>query len=300
MDPSYPNDYRHIPVEDAIAHQAGAVIAEMRKLHPELAGESDVALLRFCISFRDNAEAAGAAAAKAATYRKENAAWLGPARQLVEEGKPLAEVYRLAAPHWKVLEPRLAAGVHRTTRFGGPVSYIRAGLIDLDELMDAVEVEELARFFIFDKEVVYTLCDLATRKNGFLTKAMYVMDGANLGIMDANRKFFKAMGESSKISEFLHPQLVQRQCVINASSSFKAVLKMASVFLSKKTLERFVMCSGFDLDKSAADCPYASRWISDMSALPTFCGGTCSCEGGCVGGVPNDFRRHKIELKKDK
>ncbi len=299
MDPGrYPHDYRHIPVHEAIERQAGTVIAAMRKQHPSLSEESDVALLRYCISFHDDAEAAGAAAVRAAAYRREHAAWLSPARRLVEEGRPLEEVYRLAAPHWAALEPRLATGVHRTTVFGGPVSYIRAGLIDLDELMEAVDVKELARFFIFDKEVVYTLCDLATRRNGFITKALYVMDGANLGVLDANRNFFKAMGESSKASEFLHPQLVQRQCVVNAASSFKAVLKVASVFLSKKTLDRFAICRGFDLDKSAAMCPYASQWIREMSELPTFCGGTCNCEGGCVGGVANDFNGHKIDRHK--
>jgi hypothetical protein len=296
----YPSDYRHVPVQEAIARQAGVVIEEMRRQHPSLAQEPDLALLRYCISFRDDAEAAGAAAAKAVAYRKENAAWLAPARRLVEEGKTMGEVYRLAAPHWDVLEKRLATGVHRTTVFGGPISYIRAGLIDLDELMDAVGVEELTRFFIFDKEVIHTLCDIATKKNGFITKALYVMDGANLGVLDANRKFFKAMGDSSKVSEFLHPQLVQRQCVINAASSFKAILKIASVFLSKKTLDRFVICKGFDLDKSAALCPYASKWIRDVSELPTFCGGTCNCEGGCVGGVPNDFMGHKIDREKRK
>ena len=295
----YPSDYRRVPVQEAIERQAGVVMAEMRRQHTSLADLSDLALLRYCISFHDDAEAAGAAAVKAVSYRKEHAAWLAPAKRLVEEGKTLDEVYRLAAPHWDVLEKRLATGVHRTTVFGGPISYIRAGLIDLDELMDAVAAEELTRFFIFDKEVVHTLCDLATKKTGVLVKALYVMDGANLNVWDANRKFFKAMGDSSKVSEFLHPQLVQRQCVINAASSFKAVLKVASVFLSKKTLDRFVICKGFDLDKSAAQCPYASKWIRDVSELPTFCGGSCNCEGGCVGGVANDFMGHKIDAKKN-
>lgn len=121
------------------------------------------------------------------------------------------------------------------------------------------------------------------------------MDGAHLGITDANRKFFAAMGESSKISEFLHPQLVQRQCVVNAGATFKAVLKMASLFLSKKTVDRFKVCPGFRTDMSASECPYVSKWVQDMKDLPTFCGGTCSCEGGCVGGVSNNFHGHKVD-----
>ncbi len=290
-----PPDYRRVPVEDALRVQAGQVVAAMRSLHSSLATVSDAELLRYCISFRDDAEAAGTAAEKALRFRAENASWLEPARRLVEEGRPLSEVYK-SAPSWDVIEPRLVSGTHRTTVFGGPLAYIRAGLIDLDELMDVVDVEQMARFFVFDKEVVYTMCKMATLRTGFVTKALYIMDGANLGITDANRKFFAAMGDSSKLSEFLHPQLVQRQCVVNAGATFKAVLKMASLFLSKKTVDRFKVCPGFKPGKSAAECPYVSKWMRDVADLPTFCGGTCNCEGGCVGGVPNDFIGHKVEM----
>ncbi len=167
-----PPDYRRVPVEEALRVQAGQVIAAMRTRHPALASVSDPELLRYCISFQDDAEAAGAAAHKALQFRSDNASWLEPARRLVEEGRPLSEVYK-SAPSWDVLAPRLVSGTHRTTVFGGPVAYIRAGLIDLDELMNVVDVKEMARFFVYDKEVVYTMCKMATQHSGFVTKASF-------------------------------------------------------------------------------------------------------------------------------
>ena len=58
--------------------------------------------------------------------------------------------------------------------------------------------------------------------------------------------------------------------------------------MSKKSLDKVCVCAGYSNDKKAKECPYASKWI-ETDELPSFVGGECVCEGGCVAGLPNDF-----------
>ena len=153
-------------------------------------------------------------------------------------------------------------------------------------------------FFCYDKEVTFWLCDRVTRSSGQITKALYIMDATGVGMFSMDKRFAKALGASSKISENCHPQLVQRQCVINAGKTFKVLFRIASVFMSAKTAERFSLCTGYDSAKAPSGCPYASRWLANPDQeLPSFCGGNCTdCNGACVANVPNDFTGKKHEL----
>lgn len=111
-----------------------------------------------------------------------------------------------------MVKHHLVSGIHKsTTRFGGPICFIRAGLTDTDQLMEAISVPLLARYMVYEKEIAYTLCEIATKKNGRLAKAIYVTDAHRVSLFSNNSKFFNAMGDSSKVSENIHPQLVERQ-----------------------------------------------------------------------------------------
>ena len=305
--------YVRIKVSEAIKEHA-AEILELRKLYDQAKEESDLVLLRYVLSFPE-VKKAGEALTKARKYREENKSWLEHARKIKE--LPSEQVYALCPAYDKLKKHMVIPSNHKTTVrflfsflssfcstindkvFGGPICYIRAGMTDLDRLLQHVSVEELTQYFVFDKEVIYNLCDEATKKSGFLTKALYIMDSSNIS-MFPNRRFFGALGDSSKVSETLHPQLVQRQCVINAGLAFRTVFKVASLFMSKKTLERFTICTSFSEKESALACPYISKWVHDMSVLPTFCGGTCECEDGCLSHIPNSYKGYVIDLREKK
>ena len=47
------------------------------------------------------------------------------------------------------------------------------------------------------------------------------------------------------------------------------------------------MCTGTIEPGKLMECPWASKYMRPED-MPTFVGGTCECEGGCVGDVPND------------
>ena len=122
-----------------------------------------------------------------------------------------------------------------------------------------------------------------------------VSDATNISFVRMDKLFFSAMGDSSKYSDKLHPQLIERIVVINAGSAFKFMYHVAKMFMSKRTFEHLSVCTGFERSVGASTCPYASRWVN-LDDLPTFAGGNCNCEGGCLPDIPNEMVGYKISL----
>ncbi|KAI8615275.1 hypothetical protein BC830DRAFT_311178 [Chytriomyces sp. MP71] len=100
-------------------------------------------------------------------------------------------------------------------------------------------------------------------------------------------RFMKVIGDSSKMSEKMFPQLLGKTVYCNAPSwmawTFNTVVKP---LISKKTAEKSVFCPGNVSGKPFGDCPFLARYMMAES-LPTFLGGKCECPGGCIGGIPN-------------
>lgn len=247
----------------------------------------DLFLLRYLLSFQ-TVPAAMAAVRYATKYRMENASWLASAK----DGE------YTKAPAFERLQKHLSGGPHahenktyiQTTIHGAPLVFVRAGLTDTTVLMNEFTQDDIVKFMLWDKEVSFWKCDAITRREGMLTKVLVVMDLTNMKLFGNDQRFFAALGESSKISDQLHPQLVQRTAIINAGDAMKWMWQVARLFLSKRTVEKISVCVGFDKAKGANACPYASAW-TNTDELPTFVGGKCEKEKGtgCVGGLANDF-----------
>ena len=102
-----------------------------------------------------------------------------------------------------------------------------------------------------------------------------------------DKRFFKALGDSSKLSEVMYPQLQGVSAMTNIPSLFKMLFKVASVFMSKRTLEKVQVCKGVTNSPKASlsKCPFAGKRI-DASAVPAFLGGTAACPASLLpGGV---------------
>jgi hypothetical protein len=289
---SGPSPHR-IDIEEAInSHRNELIELKMNVIDLVCSDPSldDIFLLRYLLSFNGNVSQSTEAVRFAVQYRKNNASWLASAR----------EKDTTKAPEWERLQKHLSGGPHhhsgrtytQTTVHGAPLAFVRAGLTDTNILMNEFTHEEIVRFMTYDKEVGFWKCDEISRREGKLTKIVLIMDMSNVKLLGNDQRFFAALGESSKISDQIHPQLVQRTAVIAAGDVVKWMWQIARLFLSKRTVEKFCICTGFDRSKEARNCPYASIWMN-TDELPTFVGGKCQRENSCVGGVPNNFIGHK-------
>ena len=97
------------------------------------------------------------------------------------------------------------ANIHRCSRVGGPVFYVRAALNNMQRVVELAEEgdeygdEKLVLFLTFAKERCYLICDKETRKTRRLTKMLACQDLANVGFSNIYRPFMAALGESSKL-----------------------------------------------------------------------------------------------------
>jgi hypothetical protein len=87
-------------------------------------------------------------------------------------------------------------------------------------------------------------CDELTRKNRKITKMLAVNDMNGVSLLSNDKRFFKSLGDSSKIAENLYPQLLEKNIVVNPPTVFKVIMSVASVFMSKKSLSKMVTCKG--------------------------------------------------------
>eukprot|EP01091_Cochliopodium_minus_P015445 TRINITY_DN5503_c0_g1_i1.p1 TRINITY_DN5503_c0_g1~~TRINITY_DN5503_c0_g1_i1.p1 ORF type:complete len:291 (+),score=67.81 TRINITY_DN5503_c0_g1_i1:106-978(+) len=220
----------------------------------------NIFLLRYCLSFSNNKDAEKAIR-KALKFRKHNP-WLQLADTKGEEGIPYKEV----------IDKYISTKVNLCKIDGGPVVIIRAGAGDPKTLMDELSDDRLANSLTYQKEICMLMCDKLTREKRELIKMIIINDLRGSSLKTIDKRFFSAIARSSKISEKLYPQLVERNVIMNPPSSIKIVISMAKIFMSKRSMEKLVLCKGDSSKGKWEDCPFAKNHLIKEST-PFFLGG---------------------------
>merc|ERR1711988_1571447 len=94
-----------------------------------------------------------------------------------------------------------------------------------------------------------------------------------------DKRFFRALGKSSKRNEWLRPQLIGQTYLFNAPSWLSVAFRFASSFMSKRSMEK-VKIHNLKLGERQKAvnraCPFSRQLMGDNveDALPTFLGGS--------------------------
>ncbi len=91
-----------------------------------------------------------------------------------------------------------------------------------------------------------------------------------MGLM-RNNGLMTALGDSSKLSESVYPQLVSVSVILNPPGFVRVVFKIARVFMSASMMEKVKLCGGHT-SGDISSCPYAAKLIP-LENIPTFLGG---------------------------
>jgi len=237
----------------------------------------DIWLLRYVLSF-PVAQERIEALRKGIAWREANAEMLADAAA----GRP--------PPCNSVIGAYQVAGFHGATRFGDPLFVVRSALCQPAEVMKVCSVEEFTAWLMYWREVGFLMCDKETRARGYLVKQLTLIDLKDSPFGSFDRKHFTALGESSKVSEYVYPQLLRRSILMNPPSFFNAIFTLIKPFMSAKALEKTTLCPGLSAARpNFSACPFASA-LFDGAELPTFLGGSCRCtaQGGCICARPNE------------
>lgn len=103
--------------------------------------------------------------------------------------------------------------------------------------------------------------------------------------------WMSAFSESSKTAEKVFPQLIQTNAMVNSPSWFGWLFAIVKLFLPKRTLEKIRRCGGDTGSGDIASCPFVQKHFA-VDAVPSYIGGKCACEGGCIPGAPNCVPQH--------
>mmetsp|Transcript_30333 Transcript_30333/g.68574 ORF Transcript_30333/g.68574 Transcript_30333/m.68574 type:complete len:389 (-) Transcript_30333:143-1309(-) len=231
----------------------------------------DIFLLRFVLTHKDRGGLGAQADAvrKTVKFRTDNREALA---EVVRTGKP---------PNHDVFIKFQAAGY--VGDLGGlePVHVIRGGHCNAKGLMHTLSHEQVVDWLLYLKEIYFNMCDERTRKTRKMVKSITIMDMDNYSIFDGEPRFFKALGESSKLSAVYYPQLLGKTVILNAPSYMRALMSTVSVFLPKSTLNKIAFCpaskAALYTRKDAKDikCPFIQKMAGDVGCtnLPDFLGG---------------------------
>jgi hypothetical protein len=266
-------------VDALLTLHAPAIEALRAALASELPPTWDeIHLLRYVLSFAE--------AERAATVRKA-LAWRAAHAELLQSaaaGTP--------PPHFEAFHAHQAAGFHGTSKHGDSLFIVRTGLSDVPGMIAAnITSEMFVEMNMHSREVAFLAADRETRARRVLVKSITLID-MRTAAYGFNAKYASAIGESSKLSEFLYPQMLKRSVLFNPPSFFNVMFAVIKPFMSAKSLEKTTLCPGTLSGPSATACPFVTA-LFDVDTLPTFLGGRCRCaaKGGCIAGRPNEATR---------
>eukprot|EP00746_Dinoflagellata_sp_MGD_P069928 gnl/MRDRNA2_/MRDRNA2_28607_c0_seq1.p1 gnl/MRDRNA2_/MRDRNA2_28607_c0~~gnl/MRDRNA2_/MRDRNA2_28607_c0_seq1.p1 ORF type:complete len:478 (+),score=100.65 gnl/MRDRNA2_/MRDRNA2_28607_c0_seq1:78-1511(+) len=258
-----------------LSQQLKHAFASHPKADPQVMDE--IFMLRYLLSRNGDVAASAASIRQALDWRKQNL-------PLIQAATDLTKPPTLSQENLQRLNCYMAAGIHTPTSYGDLTLIIRAACCNFPELL--TDLDSMAVYMMYMWEVCYQYCDSESRKRGYFVKLFIVNDmngfSPNPFVM---KKFGAVMGSQSKRSEFLYPQFLGMMCAANAPSILDFVFKMISPMMSKGFVDKFHIHGSVKPDPSriaAKDLPLPFK-DDDAAAMPSFIGGRCECEGGCVG-----------------
>ena len=207
-------------VTDLIARHAAAIggVKAAVSSDPLYNGErhDDLWLLRFVLSHKGNIKEATVAARHCLAYRKEHGL---DSPSLPVSGAPLLDVPEVIKVRSKLKDPSaILAYVPDPDR--GPFLIITPALVHTHAMVSEVSYEEFACEQRLTAEWLYRQCDAVTRRTGYLTKYVRMVNLDHLALGQMNRNFTKRIGEVQKTMDDVYPQLLGALLVCNPPSFF--------------------------------------------------------------------------------
>jgi len=216
-------------------------VEALGKAFPEV---PEITRLRFVLAFPSDAEARRALRTSV-VYRRgaEGRSIVDAAAKAVElataSGGWDNEVVRAAAPFAASINQFISAKniITLSADNGDLVYVIRASLIDDRKLMDKVTVEQMGKFFLYVKEVHSIVANARSLKTGRLSEVIFANDISGVRAIP-DRRFSKALTESSQQYEKLYPSLAGPTMILNLPFVLQTFIGLIKPLFPKSVQDR--------------------------------------------------------------
>lgn len=239
----------------ASAEEAPQLAALKKELAAELATKEpwgafaeltgDIRLLRFVRGYEGDIPGAAAAYRKHLEWRADNG--VDAIRQeCVDKGLKLRWE---DLPQGTQIQPHmpaiLDAGRSRTGRHH--VHIENPGLINPEKILgtgaDCIGVETFTRNWIYMLEIRNKLQDDLSRASGHMIRTVQVRDMEQVGMQMLSRQNMGLVRMLLDLTQNNYPECMEKIVFINAGGVFSSAMGMLKPFLSKRTLQRFLVIS---------------------------------------------------------
>ena len=279
--------YDRVPV-DALLTEHGEAVGALRGLIGDALPSAqvdgvefdDIFLLRYILSHKT--------AARAVTALRETLVWRAKHADILAavnaEGKP-------AIPNYATFIKFQTVGDVDATFGGWPTFVVRTAHSDLPSLMNALSVDEVADCLTFAKELQWRECDRLTRDTGILTKSISCIDMNAFSFFGADRRFFQALGASSKTSAIVYPQLLGATAAVNIPSFLHIIMGTFGRLMPQSAIDKQRFCGARNTEtEDPSKCPFLRMFggadggalaegapLPRHPGLPAFLGGAEEC-----------------------
>ncbi|KOB62469.1 hypothetical protein PFHG_04263, partial [Plasmodium falciparum HB3] len=227
----------------------------------------DTILVTYILSYGDKLEEAVNSIEKAVTWRKQN---VYPLLNNNNNNKNENNGYDnnvifpdRVKPYYSFIKKALAACEHKCTLDKQPVVIARLKLCNFTLLLDNVPENILVDYIVYSNEHEFSVCNEQTKKSKILCRTYRFIDLKGFMLKKFDRRFLRVFANTSKLSEFLHPQLVGKTYLINAPSYIRVTIETLKTFgISRRTLNKLEIPRSFS-HKEPADCD----WLNLLNDL---------------------------------
>lgn len=184
--------------------------------------------------------------------------------------------YKLTKEQVNVFQNLFPNGYHKTSKSGHPVYIQVFGRIKPDELFAAVPLEEALKYslrnYVLMDRIHLPVCSEIQKK--CIWGSLNIVDCKSITKSVFNKKLYNFITENSLMVNKYYPECLRGVLLVNAGFILRALHTLMKPFLDSKTKSQLKIY-GSSYQKDIFE-------LIDKENLPTWLGGTCECEGGCI------------------